>query len=697
MCAVVGRRPWRLLCFSYILAPPLGLLLGLLALVIPDHRVYVDEAALLAGFALPRSTTAAFTTSKIRDCSDGSTPQTAAAVLARRLTQHGMRAHAFDTRAAHNGTCVCTAILGRIDAPFGVSAGTLLVAVEVGEAADLSDADSHRATRIALRLADTLAAAPWLAKDVHLLLHSRCACACAVEAMTACPHGPVRHALDAHHRLGSGHPGGGIEAGARWGGPIRQVLTFALGGSARGGKRREGSASGGGGGVSEAAPSAVAIELAGVSGRLPNLDLYSTVWKVAAQRAINIPLVLPATGHLHQTATACNRHHASPSAGALHRLRNAARVDYAISAWRFALVLAWGAPRGEHASALSMGIDAISMSTLSARDGALQCPTRTPHAPTPLRDEQLVALLEGTIRSLSNLDESLHHSHYIYLLADSHSLLPFGHIGPLLHLPPLASLLLRAAAHTSARSAHAPSAAAAGMAVGLVYLACASLLLLPHFSPYVHSPLSPPPPPPPPSILLIVVHVVWASLAIGVAAIAYYLPRRLHPDALCAACCIGSACAVVASSCASLPLGLVGSLVLAAVVALGMPPPASTLPPPLSASVPRCLAHAAKELACLSLLSPWGLLVTVALATSETATTAVGADEAVSASWQLASTFGTLPFAFAVAAVTPVCAVAASIRLQRLAATWRQAERRNDAPQRSSSRTSSTFKKRRAD
>ena len=86
------------------------------------------------------------------------------------------------------------------------------------------------------------------------------------------------------------------------------------------------------------------------------------------------------------------------------------------------------------------------------------------------------------MRCYSNLHESLHHSHYAYLLADADTLIPFQLSGPLLYVPPILALVLRAgAAHISV---HPPASAyvRAATSVGWVH-AVAIAWLLPPLSP----------------------------------------------------------------------------------------------------------------------------------------------------------------------------------------------------------------------
>lgn len=136
--------------------------------------------------------------------------------------------------------------------------------------------------------------------------------------------------------------------------------------------------------------------------------------------------------------------------------------------------------------ALSQGIDAISIS--AARTPARR--TRT------LSNPQILGLLESSVRSFSNLEEALHHSHYWYVLIHPDAFVALKYIGPLLLLPALGSLLLRALAHTinttpyhqgsampldgsvnASRTTHTPAIMAAFFAALAAHLLGAVLLL----------------------------------------------------------------------------------------------------------------------------------------------------------------------------------------------------------------------------
>lgn len=677
------------LVLSYFLAPPICLIAGLIGAALSTQSVYVDESALLAGFAAPQGEASS---ARIKLCPNETKLLTVAQRLQHELEQWSVEAEIFETHAA--GNCSCTSVRGVVVAPYGASAGVIVLAVEVAEAPDLSDAADGRATDIAVRLVQTLSRARWLSKDVVFLLHARCSCACGPHvgetAAGVCRNSPLRQLLDDHHRLGIATSASPRTRLHRWGGPARQVVSFSLHSRALSAAPPV-PASSMDAARADTAPAALAVELGGVDGRLANLDAFSHIWKSAARPSLHVPLMLPATGWLAQSlplprACAHDVAAAPPAVGPgawwsgawlvawlPPRVQAALRTEHALALLGFALSLAWGAPRGEHAHSLAHGIDGVSLHGVPAH--AVRC-----HKLRPLGDEQLLALLEVCMRQLSNLDEALHHSHYAYLLADPNTLLPLGKAVPWLHLPPPLALALRAMAHARARDAdprRVPHAALSFAAVAAAHVGCTLLLLLPSFSPYM-APLWhlawPPsatsrartalPPPPSTVALVATLQTAWAALALALAWAASHLPRRLHPDALCCASCAVACIVVFVTSCVVLPLGLVGSLILSACAVLCLPRPvAAAFPPPPSPAA--MSAHrswslgVAWEALMLAASSPAALLAVA---------TPAAPLAALVPAWQLAASSSTLPFAFGVAAVTPLCAVAASIRLRRLTA-----------------------------
>ena len=530
----------------------------------------------------------------------------------------GARSTIYETQATPN--CSCTSVVATVHANHGDGSEALLLSVEVGDEADLEDAHSSRACRVAHRLADYLRSARWLAKDVVMLLHPRCACACrSAPEMPACPQGPVRRFLEDYHLLPAmriakvgdddAATAAAIHTGlrARTSGELRQVVTLSLRG--------------------DEPPRALAVDLGGSNGRLPNLDLYSTVWKIAGHEAVRVPLVIPATG-----------------------------AEDAWAAVRFALSLAWGAPRGEHAAALTLGLDALSLSGTSQFPSL---PVPSGGRPTAtLSDVQILRLLEGTLRSLSNLAEALHHSHYTFLLAGAGAIVPFKITAPMLHLPPLLSLGLRALSHQA-------TTVMAVTATMLLHACGLCLALIPPISPYSSSSSMSP------AWYLSVVQIVWAVLVWGLAWASQRCPHHLTHDALAFAACISAAALAFGFTCRSLHLGLVGSVALAGIAAAGIPGlvrhprkwnEAQRRSTSGWASTRRLVGH----IFALIALSPCVLLaLLVAATTGGNVSLLVVTAEA----WKIAAIHNTLPIAFACICCLPLSAVAASIRLGILSNT----------------------------
>ena len=359
---------------------------GVLLLAYCSSSVYVDEAGLLAGFATPQLQLSSSLPPPppLPSCSsDASTAEQLQASF------EGVDASSVIYEIHPSDNCSCASLIVTVGAKRGDGTEALLLAVEVGDEGDLADASSSRAAALSRQLAFHLHSVSWLAKDVILFLHPRCACACdqqqhslirrrqppllPASTWPACPHGPLRRFLDDYHLVGvlrdDASAGAALRAGlrVRRGGVLRQVLSLSL---------RSTAAAAAAGGGQASRPSALSVELGGANGRLPNFDLYSTVWKIAGDSAVRVPLTIPATA----TAAAADGDTAgapgaAPSlllwlAGAsspstspllhgllavLSELNDQLRIEEAIGAMRFALSLAWGVPRGEHAAALTLG------------------------------------------------------------------------------------------------------------------------------------------------------------------------------------------------------------------------------------------------------------------------------------------------------------------------------------------------------
>lgn len=662
---------------------------GVLLLGQCGSKVYVDESSLLAGFASP--SLSEFPPSEPLSsigCSDSISP---IETLRAQFEMAGASVEVYETHAPAN--CSCTSMVATVRAARGDGLEAFFMSIEVGDATDLTDATSSRAFELAHRLARHLHVARWLAKDVIFFLHPRCACACGTNAVAqddfflasdwpACPHGPVTKFIEgclAPHALpsrrtqlshGKGDLGAKCMPGAADRQPclrsslLRQVISFSL-------RATRGSGQ----------PRALAVELGGIGGRLPNLDLYAALWKAAGHSAVGVPLELLSTRGTGAHARSLAFAFTPWLAHILGTLYEQLRLDEALAAFRFTLNLAWGAPRGEHAKALAFGVDGLSLSAAQPWPGGDLRPE--------LSDMQIVSLLLGLVRSLSNLCEALHHSHYTYLLGAVGTLMPFKFTAALLHLPPLVFLailmVLHRRNHLAAESTgEAPASTATGkatcvgsptfsiacIAVAASHSFAMSVLLLPPLSPYwlavpIDDETSLPRPLPVPAwALLASMTACWGTIAGTLTQAARWRPIGLSCSAVSTVACLTAGCLSVVFSCLSLHLGMVGSMVLATLsFAIPMPsanPTANTLMP--GGSRRGLLVHVLYELTMFVLLSPCALLLTIAyLALGK-----VCPLRALEVAWQLAATHGTLPYAFACAACVPFSALIGSMRLQRL-------------------------------
>ena len=681
------RMPSCLALLSWMFAPPVGLSIGLFASRTLAKEINVDEPALLAGFAIQTelpSLTAAYPV-----CSNEphTTPTLSDAQQLRcELEALGAAGDVTDVRMTMN--CSCTSVQGVLRSPRGIRDGVVVLAMEVSEAHDLSGAVASRSAKIALQLAKLLMAADWLATDILLLLHSRCGCA--RTSVSRDVFGAVnqndnlRHLLNEYHRLASPiRDSSSINAATayklHWGGPVRQLLAMTLGNR---------STSGGD------ALRSLAVDLHGAQGRVPNFDLYATLWKAADNSRDRASLNLFSNGCTKIGCRACCGDHTGAADGigcvagnlsaafitrplfqAVHALLHASGARTML---RFTTHHAWGTPGATHDAALRLGIDGL---TLRAEPACT-----VPHSLPSLQDEQLLSLLETFLRSLSNLDEALHHSLYTYLLAEPSRLVPLSTIGPWLHLSPLVALVLRSAAHGMAHAedpllttgtTHGLSLTTS-IAFGAVAVAHVSGALMPtllHFL-YLnstnaqsstlqqqHSA----------SIVVQMLLMAWLIIACLLTFAAWRLPRHLNSDALGHAVCTAAVAAAVWAYCISLSLGFLCSMVLAAALVLGLPFPLTasstictatrTPKAPMSSRALSFSLHIIMEILMLIFCCPYMLIIPL--------TTASLADSAELCNPSVIS--AVLPFAFSAALIMPTCAVVASIRLCRLAVLLRSA------------------------
>ncbi|KAL1507121.1 hypothetical protein AB1Y20_007976 [Prymnesium parvum] len=483
--------------------------------------IYTDESALLAGMATPEH----------GDPPTSGEKQWNASEWFGRMAQLGLEPQRHPLHPRPGCSCASTSAVVRAQRGDGKEA--LLLAVQLSDSAEGSASDS-RALALVLRLAARLRHEAWLAKDVQLLLHPCCACAAA--RAPACSSAPLRRHLAAQTlraAVGRRRDGAALLAALdeSRGGLLRAAVSVAL----------------------PAAGGAVRVDVAGEDGRLPNLDAYAAVWKVARSAAVRVPLVLRSDeGSPRTAAWRWLPPRASRAAALARRFLH------------FALQLALGAPQGPHAEALAVDVDAISLREV-----------RPSGRGSELSGEQLLGLLEGSVRAFSNLEEALHHSHYWYVLLQPDAFVPLKWAAPLFLALPLASLGLRAAAHRSAhrgrlaaRATEEPTLAdeslreagralAAALAATAAHAICAGLLWLWRRPPHHTAPHAAPPAE---ALGLVLSYQALWLLTVGLLVHAMR-PQRDRPFAV-AACCSAAFGAVV-FTCFNIGLGLVGASALA--------------------------------------------------------------------------------------------------------------------------------------
>lgn len=177
---------------------------------------------------------------------------------------------------------------------------------------------------------------------------------------------------------------------------------------------------------------------AGINGQLPNLDLVNTA--VMALRGEHIAVALDrCTGEDpfsllnqedQQLKSASHHCHTDVLAHAHAWLRSAIEayipVEYKHEAreylenlegmLRFMKTLASG-PAGAHAHFISYNIDSITLSTLASRESS---------SPSSLSLRATLRALEKLVRALSNLEEKLHQSFFLYVLPNTQHFVSVG-------------------------------------------------------------------------------------------------------------------------------------------------------------------------------------------------------------------------------------------------------------------------------
>uniref|UniRef100_K3X6S6 Uncharacterized protein n=1 Tax=Globisporangium ultimum (strain ATCC 200006 / CBS 805.95 / DAOM BR144) TaxID=431595 RepID=K3X6S6_GLOUD len=178
--------------------------------------------------------------------------------------------------------------------------------------------------------------------------------------------------------------------------------------------------------MSSSKMNAVGILTAGINGQLPNLDLVNTA--VTSLRGEHIPVVLDRCDSEHSQPGFCRQDTLSK----VHEQVSSILESYVPAEYkhqareylknlhgmlRFMTTLASG-PSGAHAHFISYNIDSITLITLenSGNDGGS----------TTLSPRAILRAVEKIVRAMSNLEEKLHQSFFLYVLPNTKHFVSIG-------------------------------------------------------------------------------------------------------------------------------------------------------------------------------------------------------------------------------------------------------------------------------
>lgn len=172
--------------------------------------------------------------------------------------------------------------------------------------------------------------------------------------------------------------------------------------------------------------SIMGVFTAGINGQLPNLDLVNTA--VLALHGEHIPVTLDrSTGRdtrdndrTDDTLARVDvyvRHAVETLVPVAYRATAREYVNHLVGMLRFMKTLATG-PSGAHAHFIRYNIDSVTLSALSRGSD------RATGAPLPLR--ATLRALEKLVRALSNLEEKLHQSFFLYVLPNTRHFVSVG-------------------------------------------------------------------------------------------------------------------------------------------------------------------------------------------------------------------------------------------------------------------------------
>lgn len=219
-----------------------------------------------------------------------------------------------------------------------------------------------------LSLVNMLGSAQWMSKDVVLLIASTEKCRHGLETNDG-----IAAWLDAYYNYDNNDDGGHRTFGEmRRAGIVRFALNFEISISSSLSSRRR----------------VLKILTQGTNGRLPNLDLVAVVLNAMHSQCMSCPRRIGVT-----TATEDDR----IARGYFARLTT-------MLAFVFDMIRG---STGPHGQALAHGIDALTISIAETEDPVVQF-------------EDIGRAFELSLRWLSNAEESLHHSHFLYVMPSAH-------------------------------------------------------------------------------------------------------------------------------------------------------------------------------------------------------------------------------------------------------------------------------------
>ena len=312
--------------------------------------------------------------------------------LRQELEQAGVRTFGFEIVPRSN--CRCNSTLAIVRSARGDGTNALLLNAHIDDPRPQSK--NSFGARVVLVLAQKLVLAQWLAKDVVILLPSCCSCASRRSTLdsksgwpdNSCSSAPLLRFIQQYKDSALPFQIGNID----------QAISFSY---------------------SPSKDTALCVGLHAPNGRLPNLDMYAMLLAGSGHHSVNIPLHLLPEIRVNSDAYGFFRH-------TVYALNYGARVFAGFSG-------------GPHSDFIANGIDSLSLIVGS--------PCRSIEGSINVSERKVHSLFYIIFRSLSNLEEPLHHSHYFYLPTSIDSFVPLLHVVLALVIPSILSLSIDALVH----------------------------------------------------------------------------------------------------------------------------------------------------------------------------------------------------------------------------------------------------------